>query len=285
MNTTPANKAPRWTHRTLGAAVALAVSLIGGSAFAQSAPNGLGPVAQPVVQAPRQQRAPVQFAPANVQGNVVRFVLGPMGRVRALVLNTGAVVMLGHDGEAVATRAGVGSAIRAQGFASTASPTTIMAATIMDASGAVISQPNPRALARVQGQPPQGMQGGMQRGMHHGRRGFARGQHAGRGHRGQAMARMQQLPMRSANGTVQTLIAGPRGHVRGVLLSDGTSVMFSRDLSRAATAQGLAVGQTLRVQGHGDQYARGVAMLAQQVTFANGVTVASVPQLSAPVGS
>ena len=121
--------------------------------------------------------------------------------------------------------------------------------------------------------------------MHQGRGGFARGQHAGRTRRGRAMARVQQLPVRSANGIVQTLISGPRGHVRGVLLSDGTSVMFSRDLARAAAAQGLAVGQTLRVQGRGDQYARGVAMLAQQLTFANGVTVASAPQSGAPLGS
>jgi hypothetical protein len=212
-----------------------------------------------------------------------------MGRVRAMVLDSGAVIMLGHDGEAVATRAGVGARVRASGFVSSASASTIVAATIMDASGNVISQPNPQAIARMQQrqmqpmqpgqsgpvtQPMQPMQPGQGPGMMHAGRRHRHGQGMGRMH--QMQQRIQALPIRVASGTVQTLIAGPRGHLRGVLLSDGTSVTFDHQLSRAAQAQGLAVGQNLRVQGHGEQYARGVAVMAQQVTFANGVTVASV---------
>lgn len=317
---------------SIAAVVALAISMIGGVAAAQSLPTApsQGPgMQQGMQQGMRhgrghgrhaQQGPAVQFAPAAAQGTVARFAVGPMGRVRAMVLDNGSVVMLGHDSESVATRAGIGSRVRVQGYASPQAATTIVGATIYDASGNVLSQPNPRQLARLQnqgpnavpgqpGQPGQAAQPGVPGGWHehdgeddgHEGRDHARGEHQGRRHGGQGpqaqghrggqgqrgamMARIAQMPARSAQGTVQTLIAGPRGHVRAVLLNDGTTVTFDRQIAQAAQAQGLAVGQVLRVQGHGEQYARGVAVMAQSVTFANGVTAASMPRVHPAAGA
>ncbi len=260
---------------TLGATLALG-SVI---AWAQTAP-----VAQPT----QAQPAPVAFSAATTQGAITRFVLGPMGRVHAVVLDSGKIVMLGHHGDRAAQSLSIGSRIQVQGYASAQAPNTIMGATVRDASGNVVVQPNPRMLQRFTQQP--GAAGAQQPGGwgHHGGRGMHRGhgrhQQGGpgaqgaqgpQGRRAMMQQRMASLPQRNASGTVQTLLVGPRGHIRGVLLQDGTSVTFDRSLSQAATQQRLAVGQTLAVQGRGDQYARGVALFAERVTFANGQSATS----------
>lgn len=264
---------------TLGATIALGAIV----ASAQSLPT-----AQPA----QQQPAPVQFSATSAQGAISRFVLGPMGRVHAVVLDSGKIVMLGRHGDRAAQSLGVGARIQVQGFASAQAPNTILGATVRDASGTVLVQPNPRMIQRFTqpaGQPgaqgPQGQHRGFGRGMHGGR-GHGRGMHGPgmqgaqgpQGHQGRGammQQRMAQLPQRNASGTVQTLLVGPRGHIRGVLLQDGTSVTFNHAISQAATTQRLAVGQTLSVQGRGDQYARGVALFAERVTFANGQSAAA----------
>jgi hypothetical protein len=255
------------------------MALSGAYAFAQSLPSA---------QQPQAQQPAITFAPATAQGAITRFVLGPMGRVHGIVLDSGQLVTLGRDGDRAAQSLGVGARIRAQGYASPQAPTTILAATVYDSSGNVLVQPNPRMVQRLT--QPGGMRGmrGM-RGMHgrHGMRGQGQpgaqgqpGMHRG-GHGGRFAMMQQQLaslPVRSASGTVQTLLVGPRGHIRGAVLQDGTSVHLPPSLSQAAAQQRLAVGQSLTVQGRGNQYARGVSVMAERLTFANGATaIASAP--------
>jgi hypothetical protein len=200
-----------------------------------------------------------------------------MGRVHAVVLDSGKIVMLGRHGDRAAQSLGVGARIQVQGYASAQAPNTILGATVRDASGTVLVQPNPRMIQRLTqpaGQP--GAFAGHGRGwMHRGHRPGMQGQHGPRGRLAMMQQRMAQLPQRNASGTIQTVLVGPRGHIRGVLLQDGTSVTFNRSISQAATQQRLAAGQTLSVQGRGDQYARGVALFAERVTFANGQTAAA----------
>lgn len=274
------------TLRRIAVSLALGATLaLGGAvAWAQSAP-----VAQP---AQGRQHTPIAFSATSAQGAISRFVLGPMGRVQGVVLDSGKIVMLGRHGDRAAQSLGLGARIQVQGYASAQSPNTIMGATVRDASGNVLVQPNPRMIQRFTQQP--GAQGGpgaqQPGGFGHGRRGMHAGRGFGHGRRGMQggpgaqggqgrMAMMRQhmatLPQRTASGTVQTLLVGPRGNIRGVLLQDGTSVAFDRSLSQAAAQQSLAVGQRLAVQGRGDQYARGVALFAERVTFANGQTVAT----------
>ncbi len=249
------------------------LALTGAIASAQTISDA-GPVAQPSAQS--VQRMPVTFSPTSLQGAISRFVLGPMGRVHAVVLDSGKVVMLGRRGDRAAQSLGVGARIQVSGYASAQAPNTILGATIRDASGNVLAQPNPRMIQRMT-QP-----GGMQAGRHHGggmRRGHGRHAEAqgaqGHGRRAAMQQRLAQLPQRNASGTVSTVIVGPRGHIRGAVLQDGTSVMFNRQLAQAATQQQLAAGQRLSIQGRGDQYAQGVALVAERVTFANGTTVAA----------
>ncbi|MBL8683113.1 MAG: hypothetical protein JNK05_28355 [Myxococcales bacterium] len=250
------------------------LALGGAYAAAQTLPN-----AQPVVQQP--QRTPIAFTQTSLQGAVSRFVLGPMGRVHAVVLDSGKVVMLGHHGDRAAQSLGVGARIQVSGYSSAQAPNTILGATIRDASGNVLVQPNPRMIQRLT--QPGGMQGhhgGHGRGMHRrhamqGPQGAQGPQGQGHGRRFAMQQRLAQLPQRNATGTVSTVIVGPRGNIRGAVLQDGTSVMFNRQLARAATQQQLAAGQRVTIQGRGDQYARGVALVAERVTFANGTTVAA----------
>jgi hypothetical protein len=257
-----------------------AVSLVLGALVALGGSSAWAQGLQSIQPAQGQlQRAPIAWTPTSTQGAIRRFVLGPMGRVRAVVLDNGKLIELGRHGDRAAQSLGVGARVQAQGYASAQAPDTLVGATVRDASGAVLVQPHPRMIERLTQQP--GAQGGWgphgRGGMRgHGR--FGRGQPDARGpqDRGALLRqRIAQLPQRSASGTVQTLLVGPRGHIRGVLLQDGTSVTFDRALSRAATQQRLTVGQTLSVQGRGDQYARGVALFAERVTFANGQTVAA----------
>lgn len=256
---------------TLGATIALGAM----AASAQTLPS-----AQPA----QQQPAPVQFSATSAQGAIARFVLGPMGRVHAVVLDSGKIVMLGRHGDRAAQSLGVGARIQVQGYASAQAPNTILGATVRDASGNVLVQPNPRMIQRLTQPGAQGQHGPFgghgRRGMHAGRRhgGAMQGGPGAQGHQGRVammQQRMAQLPQRNASGTVQTVLVGPRGHIRGVLLQDGTSVTFNRSIAQAATQQRLAAGQTLSVQGRGDQYARGVALFAERVTFANGQTAAA----------
>lgn len=255
------------------------LALGGAYAAAQTLPN-----AQPVAQ--QAQRMPITFAQATTQGAIARFVLGPMGHTHAVVLDNGKIVMFGRRGDQTAQSLGVGARIQVSGYASAQAPNTILGATIRDASGNVLVQPNPRMIQRLT--QPGGMQGphgGHGRGMHrgHGRHGGQgpqgaqgpQGPHARGGHRQAMMQRLASLPQRNATGTVSTVIVGPRGNIRGAVLQDGTSVMFNRQLAQAATQAQLAAGQRVTIQGRGDQYARGVALVAERVTFANGTTVAA----------
>ncbi|MDP3277719.1 MAG: hypothetical protein Q8Q09_21225 [Deltaproteobacteria bacterium] len=258
------------TLRKLTLAVAtLALGLTGSVAMAQSLSQG--PSAQGAEMAHgrrgegRHNRTPIAFSPTSAQGTISRFVVGPMGRTQAIVLSSGHIVHLGRHGDESSARLAVGATVRVSGFAAASAPLSVMGATVSDTSGNVIVQANPRAIARFSG-----TAAAPAAGQHPGRH---QGRGMRQGHHGEHMAAMAALPARSARGTVQTLLVGPRGHVRGALLSDGTSVFFGRGLHRAASDNNLAVGQLLVAEGRGNQYARGASVMAERVTFANGVTV------------
>jgi hypothetical protein len=193
------------------------------------------------------------LAPAQTSGTVTRYIVGPMGHVRGLTLNNGAIVMLnGRLGDAVARQIPVGQPVSINGFANPSNPLEIFRASVSIPSGAVVATP--------------AFQG-------YGQQGGANGHHRDPARRAEMTARLAQLPVRNASGTVQAVLAGPRGRAHGVLLSDGTSVFFGRGIARDVSQRGLHVGESLRVSGRGNTYPQGASLLADALTFADGTTV------------
>ncbi|MFO0649463.1 MAG: hypothetical protein U0326_24695 [Polyangiales bacterium] len=97
----------------------------------------------PAAQAPAMQRpAPT---PAQASGNLARFLVGPGGRVRGLVLDNGTVVMVPPRASAdLAQRVRVGQPLRVEGVTfpgATAGTATIFRATVRGADGSVIAAP------------------------------------------------------------------------------------------------------------------------------------------------
>jgi hypothetical protein len=232
------------------------------------------PLAPAFAQAPAPQLQPghPQPIPARTGGTITRYIVGPMGHVRGFVLDNNAVVMIHRrGGDALAQQAPVGQAVRVEGFAHPSNPQVIHRATVYAANGALLVAPPPFPHAGVPFVPGAPGAPGAQvppRG--------PGGRRAMRMHRRQMMmARLAQLPPRTASGTVQTVVAGPRGGVRALLLSDGTSVFLHPGLTRALRQRGIQQGETVRASGRGNAYPQGPSLIAEQLTFADG-TVLSV---------
>jgi hypothetical protein len=96
--------------------------------------------------------------------------------------------------------------------------------------------------------------------------------------RQERLARFAQLAPQTANGAVQAVLAGPRGGVHGLILTDGTSVFFRGPIAHALHQRGIHPGDTVRVTGRGGVYPQGRSVLAEQLSFADGTVVnAPVP--------
>lgn len=216
------------------------------------------------------QNAPAPFAgqpgrPAPVavtsDGHVARLIVGPMGHMRGFVLDNGTAVMVhGREGDAVASLA-IGAPVHVEGFGFPGATAMIHHATVTAPGGQVLIAPQPHGqhgnwgANGANGTPPADRM-------------------AGREARHQEMAaRFAQLPVVSTSATVQTVLAGPRGGVHMVLLSNGTSVFLPRPIAEAVRARGgIRAGENLQVSGHGGAYPQGTSIMADHVTFADGST-------------
>lgn len=207
-----------------------------------------------------QRPAPVA---ASADGQIARFIVGPMGHVRGFVLDSGTLVMTGgREDEATATLLAVGNAVHVAGFGLPGMPLTIMHATV-SVNGQVVIAP------REHGQHGGGARGAWQSLSPADR--MARFE----AHSQQRDARIAQLPAVTTSGTVQLVLAGPRGGAHGVLLSNGASVFFPRPIAEAIRARGgLHSGESLHVVGHGGNYPQGTSVFAQRLTFSDGSTAA-----------
>jgi hypothetical protein len=239
---------------------------------------GFGSLAPAFAQAPAQQQQQQQrpgrpeFAPTQASGAVARYIVGPMGNVRGFVLDNGAVVMTHGHGDALAQQVRVGQSVRVEGFANPSAPRLIRRATVYGANGAVlIAAPARPAEGFHRGHRGHGGQEGHGR---HGRHERGEGRRGGE-FREQMRARLAQLPARTANGTVQTVLAGPRGGVRALLLADGTSVFLHPHLSRELRQRGVQSGESVRVAGRGAVYPQGTSMIAERIQFADGTSVSA----------
>ena len=205
------------------------------------------------------------LSPAQTSGALTRYILGPAGGVRGFQLQNGAVVMLRPDeGTVMLQRVRVGQSVQVQGMVQQgASPQVFRHASVRGADGASIVEPRP-------------MGPGMGRGGHPG---MGRGGGAMGGH--DRFERMASLPAHSVSGTVQTVLAGPRGHVHELLLSNNGVVIVTRPMAMAMGARQVRVGETIRANGRGGAFAQGSSVIAESLTFGDGSTV-SAPLPSAP---
>lgn len=241
-------------------------SLVLGSAAVANAQVPQGPAAgqpMPFMGQP--------LTPAQASGTITRFIVGPAGNVRGFQLQNGTVVMVnGREGAELVQRARIGQSVQVQGFSQPGTtPAVIRRATVRAADGTVLAE------APTFGAP--GAPGGPQGHMRHGRMG-----HGGMGHGGMGrLERFAALPTTSANGTVQTVLTGPHGHVHALLLSNNTTVMIPRPMAMAMGARQVRVGENIRASGRGGTFAQGSSVLAESLTFGDGTTV-NAPLPTAP---
>ena len=66
---------------------------------------------------------------------------------------------------------------------------------------------------------------------------------------------------------------------RALVLSDGTTVYLRGAMAHEVTQRGVAAGQALRASGHGGAYARGGAVVADQLTLADGTMLTAPPSV------
>ncbi len=234
------------TPLVLSASLAFGLAAVSNVAAAQS------PVAPEVHPA---------LAPAQTSGSVARYILGPAGHVRGLQLADGAVVWVhGPEGDALAQRVPVGQTVRVEGLATQGAPTRVfLHATLRGTDGTVLVAPSPMA---------EGQGHGAWRAAHEGAVGPE-----GETRRERFAARIAALPEYSTGGAVSTVLAGPRGFVRGLLLANNTTVMLPRELSRELTQHGVHSGDAVRVSGHGGSFPLGSSVLAERVTLSDGTTL------------
>jgi hypothetical protein len=236
----------------------LLVASLAAGAGAITAAATAGAQTAPVVAQPN---APTMLT-AQTSGSIVRYIVGPMGHVRGLALDNGAIVWVhGRGGDALAQSTPVGTSVRVEGMAPAATPHVIHRATVFAANGTVLAAPPANVPA-----------GGM-------------GMMPGRMHdpamRAAAMARLAQLPSHTASGVVQMVVPGPRGHVHILLLSDGSTVYLRGPIAREVNRHGVRIGETVQITGRGNSYPQGAALFAQSVTFSDGASV-SAPAMAAP---
>jgi hypothetical protein len=216
--------------------VAVASPFVATSALAEPPPADAPAAAE--AEAP-------EATPVALDAGFQRFVLSPHGDVVGVVLDTGDVVHVSPRAfrEApVALKAG--DALHIEGIPAVTPTGTVFERAVVQLDGKVLSDT-------------------MKRHGHHHRHG--KGEHKGEhGKRHEKRAELQ--PVRAA-GRIAALVSGPHGHVRTVLLDDGTSASgFGMD------KLGLKVGDRVTVAGMGGAYTQGKAMRIQTITLPNGET-------------
>jgi len=93
-------------------------------------------------------------------------------------------------------------------------------------------------------------------------------------------ARFASIPQQSVRGTVQQVIAGPRGGGPRLLLNNNVTVFVPHEMTAQVTPRGIRVGESVQVVGRGTATPQGTGVLAEQITFADGTRFAAA--LAAP---
>jgi hypothetical protein len=226
----------------------LAVSVYPALAFADVAPAAAPSVeATPAAQA--GARVNHKGSPVSLAGEVTRYVVGPLGHVRGFVLKDGTTVKIREEaGDAMARAVPIGQQVRVEGWSPASSVgKSVMHAAVYGQHGQVVSAPTRDAGVNVSRDP------------------------SAREQRWSAMkAEIAKLPEATANGTVETVIAGRHGRPMGVVLADGTSVFFRPSLAKAMSARGVRIGDRIQSTGKGATYPMGVSIVVDTVSFADG---------------
>jgi len=247
------------SYRSLLVAVlsaAVAVPVLAGTALAQTAPvteSGVERAVEPAGEVSAAGARP-HGAPVSVVGEVSRYVVGPLGHVRAFILKDGTAVMLhGTSGDAMAKDVAVGQSVRVEGVSPAAGTGSklIMRAAVFGQHGQVVTPP-------------------------------ARGERGGdRDARKEQWSEMREeiakLPNASANGTVQTVLAGHHGKLMAVVLTDGTSVFLRPRLAKQVMARGIRPGDRIETTGKGATYPLGASVVVSSIKFSDGAQFQVAP--------
>ncbi len=234
--------------------LALAVPTFAGTALADAAAAG-DTQAPPTAAEGGGGHFAHEGARVNIAGDVARYVVGPLGHVRAFVLKDGTAVLLhGTSGDAMAKEVPVGQSVRVEGWSPTSSGgKAVMHAAVYSQHGQVVTPPA---------------------------RGADRAER--KEERGELRAEVQRLPEASAKGTVEAVIPGHHGKALAVVLNDGTSVFLRHSLAKAVAARGIRVGDQIQTTGKGASYPLGASVLAGSITFADGTRFEARPASETP---
>ena len=215
--------------------------------------TALAPFAASVAQAaPPDEKAEArpEATPTAVDARFQRYILAPNGRVTALVLQDGTVVLVRtHGADAPAANLHAGDALHVEGGLVKTPTGAIIVRAVVQQGGKVIAD-------------------GTKEHEH------GRGRHHGKDHDGERKeGKGKHAPLQPviATAKITQLVSGPRGHLHEVLLDDGTSAAGPLD------QLGLKVGDRITVAGQGGAYPQGKAMRINTITLPSG-EVRTLPQ-------
>ena len=206
--------------------VLLAGMLLGlaGAPAMAQAPREPGPVA-------RHEKGPPLLPSSTVEGKVTRYLVTPIGDVEGVLLDNGTVGRVPpHMANELVETAKIGDAVKIEGVREE-----------LGSSFRVYSLTNIQSkqtlVRRKKSWTELSLPGAVR-----------------------SMGRKELV----ANGTVQTLLTGPRGDPQGVILDNGTIVRFRKDAVYAASAQ-MKIGAKLAAKGYGTENDYGRALDATEI--------------------
>jgi hypothetical protein len=186
-----------------------------------------------------EERAPAPRAAFS--GTFQRYLLQPNGHVLGLMLS---------DGSFIAT----------PGHALNKDAPTLTTGTKLDIEGVQVRTPTGvlvhRAVVKVNG----AVIADASSGHDHGRHGHGGGE--GREHHAR-----HELSPQTGTGQIAAIVAGPKGRIRALVLTDGTTAV-----GHNLEGFGLKVGDRVTVIGRGGVYPLGKALHVEKITLPNGQT-------------
>ena len=178
----------------------------------------------------------------NTVGRFQRYVLAPGGRPMGLMLADGRFVptprhAMHHDAPGLTA----GDVLQIESVVRTTPTGVVLARAVVQKDGAVIAD-----ATKVHRH-------------HHDHQGAGTEQHARREHRHVALTPV------AASGKIAAVISGPHGHVRAVVLEDGTTAV-----AHHMETLGLKVGDKVALAGKGGVYPTGRALRIEKITLPSG---------------
>jgi hypothetical protein len=198
-----------------------------------------------MVSAPAMAQAPGEHPPiprpgpaeeamlpsSTIEGKVTRYLITPMGDVEGVLLDSGTVAKLPpHMGKELVGAVKIGDAVSIEGVREKEN-TSFRVYSITD------NQSKQTLVKRDKKWTEVNMP---------------------------AVVRSMGLKELTADGSVQTILTGPRGDPNGVILDNGTIVRFRREAVYAASAQ-MKVGARLAAKGYGTENEYGRAIEANAI--------------------